>query len=111
MSSMLIRAYGPPCVLLVVAFAILFSAPEVRSGSYAAPIINLLPWVSLIPFAMGSWLLAAASFRLWRYERGEGPMCNKCGGPLGGEKVGKRGRGDYRTCMQCGTNVNERFYR
>ncbi len=108
---MLIRAYLPVAALFAIGLGLLVISPDADSGSLTAPIVNLFRWGSLLAMAAGAILLLVVSYRFWRWERGLGPACPNCGGPLGGERNGIRGRGDYRACLQCNKNVNERFYR
>ena len=108
---MTLKAYAPAAALLVVAFIALSAAKGLAGHPLSAAAFSMLRMVSLVAFGLALIALASATYRLWRWESGEGPMCPVCGGPLGSEKSGIKGRGGYRTCMQCGKHANERFYR
>jgi hypothetical protein len=88
-----------------------FVTPDVDPGSVVAPVELVFLWGSLLAMAAGTVLFFVVTYRFWRWDRGEWHECPNCGGPLGGARAGIRGRGDYRTCLQCSRNVNERFYR
>lgn len=107
---MLISAYLPVAALYAISLLILFAVPDVDPSSLVAPIVNIFRLGSFLAMCGGTLLLLVVSYRLWLWERGDGPACPNCGGPLGGEKIGIRGRGNYRVCFQCNKNVNERFY-
>lgn len=110
MTWMLLRAYLPVAAQYAISLLILLAAPDVDRSSLAAPIVNIFRFGSFLAMSGGTLLLLVVSYRLWRWERGEGHACPNCGGPLGGEKAGIWGRGGYRTCLQCNKNVNERLY-
>jgi hypothetical protein len=109
-SWMLLRAYFPAAVLLGLAFfvTVWFSGAQSR---WLIGTVGLLYWV---PFAIAIAALAMfvmVSVRLWRWERGDGPSCVVCGGPLGGERSGRADRGGaFRRCYACGKAVNHRYY-
>ena len=69
---------------------------------------DVLRWVPLagLGFALfyGGWV----TYRLVQAERGDGPLCPRCGGPLGFEKY--EPYSPHRTCLACGKHVNERYY-
>jgi len=76
--------------------------------------------VMLVPFAkaldvVGALLVlataaafGAATYRYWRWERGDSPDCMRCGGLLGRERSGRWGR--YRKCLACGRNESAKSY-
>jgi len=107
---MTLKAYVPAAALLVVAFVALAAAKGLAAYPLSAVAFSLFRMGSLIAFGLALIALASATYRLWRWENGKGPICPVCSGPLGAEKSGIKGRGDYRTCMQCGKHANERFY-
>jgi hypothetical protein len=63
---------------------------------------------SLAMLGWGALLVLVAFYNLWRWQRGDGPIC-ECGGLLGFERDGRYG--PYRKCLACSRNVNERHYR
>lgn len=106
-----VRAYGPAaCALLVAAISI-----AVLSRWQASPLlagfVAVGRWVPPMALVATLGLLVAPTYRLVRWQRGEGPDCPRCGGPLGHERVGYASRGGaYRRCYACGDNVNHRHY-
>lgn len=109
--GMLLRAYWPAAALFGLALLVTVPLGGLRASPLAAGMFDVLRWG---PVAItGAALLAfgVASYRLWRWERGQGPACVTCGGPLGGEHEGRTNRGGaFRRCYACGKAVNHRHY-
>ena len=104
-----IRAYWPAIVATVVSFLAMAVLAPLRGSSLTAGMFDVLRWVPLagMGFALlyGGWV----TYRLVQAERGEGPLCPRCGGPLGIEK--HEPYSPHRTCLACGKHANERHYR
>jgi hypothetical protein len=108
---MLVRAYAPAGILFVFALLVMQPIGGLRDSAIGAGFFTAF---RCVPVAMTGWALllaSTASYRLWRWERGDGPHCVFCGGPLGHERDGKASRGGaYRKCYACGKYVNHRHY-
>jgi hypothetical protein len=61
----------------------------------------LAPWV-FSALSLGAFLWSVCqTFKLWRWNQGEGEFCHSCGGMV----VRKEGRyGPYFKCLACNTN-------
>lgn len=106
-----IRAYGPAVVALLVVVLSMVVLSRWQASPMLAGLVVLGRWVPLLALAVTFGLVVASSYRLWRWQRGEGPDCTRCGGPLGHERTGYASRGGaYRRCYACGDNVNHRHY-
>lgn len=104
-----VRAYWPAIVVALASFlAMAFLAP-LKGSTLASGMFDVLRWVPLagIGFALmyGAWV----TYRLTQAERGEGFLCPRCGGPLGVEKY--EPYSPHRTCLACGSHINQRHYR
>jgi hypothetical protein len=108
---MLVRAYLPAVVLFVCALLMMQPLGGLRDSAIGAGFFNVFRWVP-VAMAGGAFLMfGAATFRLLQWERGVGPSCVTCDGPLGPERDGRASRGGaYRQCYACGKNVNHRHY-
>lgn len=104
-----IRAYWPAIVATVASFFGMAVLAPLRDGSSTAGMFDILRWLPLagIGFALlyGVWV----TYRLAQADRGDGPLCPCCGGPLGIEKY--EPYSPHRTCLACGKHANERHYR
>lgn len=108
---MLVRAYLPAIVLFVCALLVMQPIGGLRDSALGAGFFNVFRWVAVGMVGWALLLASTASYRLWRWERGHGPSCVFCGGPLGHERDGRDSRGGaYRQCYACGKNVNHRHY-
>lgn len=104
----LIRAYWPAIVAFVSSlFAMSVLAP-LRDSPLTSGLFDLLRWVPVAGMGFvlfyGGWV----TYRLVQAERGDGPLCPRCGGPLGVEKYAPYC--PHRTCLACGKHANERHY-
>ena len=101
----LLRAYLPAAAALVFAAAFMFWT------SVAGSVDGLNQWVPWLKWLPPLALLVAlasggiATLRMWRWQRGEAPVCASCEGPLGGVRHGPQG--DYRKCLACGRRQAE----
>jgi hypothetical protein len=108
---MTVRAYVPAACALLVAFVSMGAVAGLQENQYSAAFMPLARWVPLLAFAGSVVLSGIATWRLVRWHRGNGPMCDRCQGPLGRERDGRADRGGaYRQCLGCGDNVNHRHY-
>lgn len=103
-----ICAYWPAIVATVASVLMMAVLAPLRSGPLTSGMFDILRWAPLASwgFALlyGSWV----TYRLVKAERGDGPLCPRCGGPLGIEKY--RPYSHHRTCLTCGKHANERHY-
>lgn len=108
---MLVRAYWPTVALFGLAFLMTVTLDSPGNSSLVTGVFSVLYWAPIILIGGAFLLLSAASYRLWRWERGEGPSCMTCAGPLGHEREGRANRGGaFRRCYACGKAVNHRYY-
>jgi hypothetical protein len=105
------RAY---CLFFVLLALALLVGVLISDGQSSGPFAGVVAPLSWFPVAIvGAALLEflAVSYRLWRWERGDGPFCVTCEGPLGPERSGRTNRGGaFRRCYACGKAVNHRHY-
>lgn len=106
---MALRAYVPAAFALVAGLVSAWVVSHLPAGSLIAGMLAPLRWVAPIAFLAAVGLSLLATYRLLQWERGSAPTCH-CGGLLGRERPGIRGRGDYRRCLACGRAVNQRHY-
>lgn len=108
---MAIRAYAPAVGALVFAAVAMIVVTGWQANPSLTGFVEIGRWVSLLGLAVTGWLVAAPTYRLLRWQRGAGPCCPNCDGPLGHERAGYANRGGaYRKCYACGDNVNHRHY-
>lgn len=104
-----IRAYWPAIVATVVSFFAMAVLAPLKGSALTVGMFDVLRWVPLagLGFALlyGGWV----TYRLVQAERGDGPLCPRCGGPLGFEKC--EPYSPHRTCLACGKHANGRHYR
>jgi hypothetical protein len=109
---MAVRAYLPAVGALLAAAISTWALSGWHDSPLLAGIAQVARWVPLVALGATVALVVAPTYRLLRWRRGEGPHCPSCGGPLGHERDGYRGRsGSYRKCYACGDNVNHRHYK
>lgn len=107
---MAVKAYAPIALALIVAFASMYVLAGWREIPHFVGFVALGRFVPMLALAGAMALFGTTTWRLLRWERGLGPMCHLCGGPLGRVRDGVRDRGDYRRCLACGKAVNNRHY-
>ena len=98
---MLLRAYLPALVALVLAVASMLWTSVLGTTSLLhglVPYAKWLPPVFLVA-ALGAGL--ATTLRLWRWQHDQAPKCTGCGGPLG--RLQRSVQGDTRKCLACGS--------
>jgi hypothetical protein len=106
---MYIKAFVPTALLLVATVTVTWLVSGLRDNPNFSSLFELARWIPFSGFAATLLLGAFTSYRLWRWGQGYALTC-ECGGLLGRERLGIRGRGDYRHCLACGRNVNHRHY-
>jgi len=106
---MALKIFMPSICFGLLALLLVFMAPDQTINPLIRPFAEMYLWLSLgaMLAALGFGIFSAYS--LWRWQRGEALMCN-CGGLLGRERPGIRGRTDYRTCLACGRHVSSKDY-
>lgn len=104
-----LRACWPGLVWLGIGVLSAGVGSGLAASPYSASLFDNLRWIPVGLFGLSVVSFASAGYRLWQWDRA-GPACNHCGGPLGHEREGIRGRGNYRRCLACGINVNQRHY-
>ena len=97
---MLLRAYLPALVALVVAIACMLLTSLVGSVAMLRALVPYAKW--LPPLFLLAALVAGliATLGLWRWQRDQAPTCTSCSGPLGRLRHGPNG--DTRKCLACG---------
>ncbi|SDX70529.1 hypothetical protein [Lysobacter enzymogenes] len=107
----MVRAFGPAAVALLVAMLTMAILSHWQATPLLAELMVVGRWIPLLALVASLWLLLAPIYRLWQWQRGKGPNCPRCDGPLGYERAGYASRGGaYRRCYACGDNVNHRHY-
>jgi len=108
---MLLRAYWPAAVLCGLGLLVTMPLSGLRDDPRTAGIFYVMRWLPVVMIVGAFALFCSTSYRLWRWCRGVGPTCVKCGGPLGFERDGRTDRGGtFRRCYACGNAVNHRHY-
>ena len=107
-SWMLLRAYAPTIVSLVLAIVVTTAIGRIDATPLLAALLSPAKWIVLaaLGFAVahGGWM----TYRLWRADRGEGFICD-CGGLLSPEIHGRYG--PYRKCMACRRSLSRQHYK
>jgi hypothetical protein len=106
---MALKVYAPSIGMGLLALVLMLMTPDQPNNPLVAPFAQIFQWASLAAMLAALGLGAIAAYSLWRWERGEALICD-CGGLLGRERDGVRGRTDYRKCLACGKNVSSRYY-
>lgn len=106
---MCVRAFVPTALLFAATLVSTWPLNALRDNPFTAGLFDLVRWIPLLGFATTVSLASWTTYRLWQWEQGNALTCD-CGGLLGRERSGVRGRGDYRRCLACGRCVNHRFY-
>jgi hypothetical protein len=94
-------------LLAVVGGVLLSSAVSHLAGSspYFGQLDTPARWIALTGFGTAAVLATVFGWRLYRWERGHGPDCRYCSGPLGGMRMGRVYYGkqlpDFRRCYSC----------
>lgn len=102
----MIRGWVPALKVLVVGIAVAYAVALFRR-TMSMPLESW--YFVLLTCAASACVLGLFYRRLYRWESGAAQPCERCGGPLGALKMGKRYYGrqlsDYRRCYNCG-NAN-----
>lgn len=106
---MTLRLYAPAAAVAAVTMLIRVPLSGLVGGLFGPAFQPFLHWGTLAGAAMTFVLLAIASIRLWSWTDGHGLLC-ECGGLLGRERPGIRGRTDYRRCLACDRAISSRHY-
>ena len=106
---MTLRLYTPAAAVAVVTMLASVPLSRLAEGPLGLAFQPLLRWGTIAGAVATLSLLAVASIRMWRWTNGEGLLCD-CGGLLGRERPGIRGRTDYRRCLACDRAVSSRYY-
>jgi hypothetical protein len=107
-----LRAYSRAVFALVLAVVSMMVVSGWQPSPSLAGVAQAARWVPWVLLAATLGLAATPTYWLLRWERGHGPACPSCGGPLGHEKAGYANRGGaFRRCYGCGTAVNHICYR
>lgn len=104
-----LRIYWPAISITIVTVVVSLVLAQIGENRLAFTMFPFLHWVPVIGLGLASGCALWVTFRLHQAERGVGLMCPTCCGPLGIERDGRYG--NYRKCLACGRNANERHYR
>jgi hypothetical protein len=109
----MIRIIVPPAGLVAAGTLIALGLKKVGATtvSGSAPlhgIGTLAPWVFGAFSAAAMLYIVDRAWRLWRFERGTGPSCRYCHGPLGPERRGRRDM--LRRCLLCNRHTEAAIY-
>lgn len=106
---MTLRLYAPAATVAVVTMLARIPLSGLADGLLGLAFQPVLRWGTLAGAVVTLTLLTVASIRLWRWTDGVGLLCD-CGGLLGRERPGIRGRTDYRRCLVCNRAVSSRYF-
>jgi len=112
---LIVRLSIPPVVMMGADVAVALGlkslgAVEVLPGQpLFAGVAAVAPWAFFGSVALATAFVADWMYRLWRFDRCEGPMCRWCSGPLGPERQGRYEL--IRRCMLCSRYTGSAFYR
>ncbi len=104
-TSILLRAYLPAAVLLLVAIGAMLWISVAGNVDFLNDWIGVLRWLPPIALIAALVMAAVATLRMWRWQREDAPTCAACAGPLGRLQHGRNG--DYRRCMACAAIQDE----
>lgn len=79
---MVVRAYMPALAALLLAVIAMFWTSTLGNTGALKGLVPYAKWIA--PIALLAALLGGgiATARLWRWKRGQVPVCKRCGGPL-----------------------------
>ncbi len=97
---MLLRAYLPALVALVVAIACMLLTSFVGSVAMLRGLVPYAKWLPPLFLLVALVAGLIATLGLWRWQRDQAPTCTSCSGPLGRLRHGPNG--DTRKCLACG---------
>ena len=104
-TSILIRAYLPAAVLLLVAIgAMVWTSVAVNVNMFSGW-VGVLRWLPPIALLAALVMGVVATLRMWRWQRADAAKCAGCAGSMGPLQHGPNG--DYRSCMACGAVQDE----
>ena len=103
-----LKSCVPAAVVAIGTFVIALTLNGLQESPLLAGVASYAPWVALVGFGVALAMFAAPTWRLRRWERDEGAMCHRCGGPLGHEMDGRYGL--YRRCLACDGTSSARQY-
>lgn len=106
---MFIRAYAPSIAFSAAAMFLLWLLPGKTDNPFLAVFADIFRWLPLLAMGISVVLAIWTTVRLWQWQQGNAISC-ECGGLLGRERPGIRGRTDYRKCLACGRNSSSRHY-
>lgn len=79
---MLLRAYLP-AASFGLALLLMIPLGWSQASPFVAGVFDVLRWVPVAIAGGAILLFGIASYRLYRWDSGNGPSCMTCGGPLG----------------------------
>lgn len=100
---MALKMYAPMALVLVVAVVLSVMVSNLSEIPMVAGLASEARWLPMVAVVVALGFFLSASYRLWRWDRGQGPICNDCGGVLGHEREGRYGT--YRRCLACSHNI------
>lgn len=112
---MWVKVMATSATILVVGTGVALALKSASSAVTLAgqPVFGALaplaPWVWGASAALATFFLADRFYRVWRFERGKGPICRFCDGPLGMERQARWSA--VLQCMLCGRTNGEAHYR
>lgn len=110
-NRIILRAYLPGVAVFAGALVLTAFLWSLQPGLYVGAFLSTLRWVPIAAFVFSLFLLIRATYWLFRWDRGAGPICHGCGGLLGPRRKGRTDRGgEYRRCLGCGKAINHRHY-
>ena len=104
-----LRAYWPSLLAVLMSMLAMILLLPLKDSPQTIGLFLVLRWLPLAGIAFALLFASWITYRFWQAERGEGPTCPCCGGPLGAEKI--KPFSPHRTCLACGKHANQRHYK
>ncbi len=105
---MMVRMYAPALGALAAGLLLMLPLGMLRESPVLAWVYAMARWLPALAIAVAVTLALVATLRIWRWDQGHSHLVCDCGGLLGRERDGRFGQ--YRKCLACNRNVNEKYY-
>ena len=106
-TAMIAKMLAPPVAIIVCTLTAMWVLSRGVDNPFLVGLLRAAYWLPALPLAIALAWIAWASYRLWKWARGEANTC-ECGGLLGSDRDGRYG--PYRRCLACNRTVARRHY-
>ena len=103
------RAFAPAIFAILAMVIGVGLVTNIGKVEILAGIVPIARWILIAPLLYALFHIGWVMHRFRQAERGVGPLCRTCHGPLGRERLGRYGA--YRKCLACWNNTSNRYYR